>query len=124
MPHIVGFEAYRVPMPRERRPESLLIRLTDDDGTVGWGEALFTEDAWPDVEERLGPALLGLDWEHPEDVAGLTQLAGRRAAAAVDIACWDLWSRMRGTPVAHALGGTRTSVVIGARLPGGPPAET
>src|SRR5581483_8949120 len=88
MPLIVGFEAYRVPMPRERRPESLLIRLTDQDGMVGWGEALFTDDVWPDVEKRLGPALVGLDWERPEDVAGLAQLAGRRAAAAVDIACW------------------------------------
>jgi o-succinylbenzoate synthase len=119
MPRIEGFDAFRVAMPRGRRPESLLIRLTDELGTVGWGEVLYPEvedTTWADVEERIGPALLGLDWERPEDVAGLAQLGSRPAAAAVDIACWDLWCRARGIPVAYALGGTRTSVVTGTRL--------
>src|SRR5260370_567902 len=69
-------------MPRGRRPESILVRLTADDGSVGWGEvspAVDTSDTsdtseadriWSDIEERIAPALLGLDWERPEDVAG------------------------------------------------------
>jgi O-succinylbenzoate synthase len=127
MPRIEAVDAFLVAMPQRRRPRSLLVRLTDSGGTVGWGEVLHadtdsaaedaTEDSvWGDVRERIGPALLGLEWERPEDLAGLRQLGSCKAAAAVDIASWDLWCRTRGTPVAHALGGTRTSVVTGARL--------
>jgi O-succinylbenzoate synthase len=124
---VIGFDAFQIPMPRGRRPESILVRLTGEDGTIGWGEVLSPEcarDTWSDIEERVGPALLGVDWDRPEDMAGLAQLAGRRAAAAVDIACWDLWCRARGVPVAHALGGTRTSVVAGARVDAEPPLDS
>lgn len=127
MPRVHGFDAFRVAMPRGRRPESIIVRLTGDDGTVGWGEVALPEGAestWADIEERLGPALLGVEWERPEDMAGVTQLGGRRAAAAVDIACWDLWCRARGVPVAHALGGTRTAIVTGARVAAEPPLDT
>ena len=127
MPRVIGFDAFRVAMPRARRPESILVRLTAEDGGAGWGEVRSPgpgDDTWTEIEERIGPALLGVDWDRPEDIAGLAQLAGRRAAAAVDIACWDLWCRGRGVPVAHALGGTRTSVVTGARLSAEPPLES
>lgn len=127
MPRVQGFDAFRVAMPHGRRPESIIIRLTGEDGTVGWGEAglpPWAESAWVDIEERLGPALLGVDWEDPEDVTGLTRTGDRRAAAAIDIACWDLWCRARKVPVAHALGGTRTAIVTGARLVTEPPLDT
>jgi O-succinylbenzoate synthase len=127
VPRVHGFDAFRVAMPRGRRPESIIVRLTGDDGAVGWGEVALpagAESTWADIEERLGPALLGVDWEQPEDMAGVAQLGGRRAAAAVDIACWDLWCRTRGVPVAHALGGTRTAIVTGARVAADPPLDT
>ena len=119
MPRVQGCAAFRVTMPRGGRPESILVRLTGDDGAVGWGETPLcpeTDSTWADIEERLAPALLGLDWDRPEDVSGVAQLGSHRAAAAIDIACWDLWCRARRVPLAHALGGTRTSVVVGARV--------
>ncbi|SEG84079.1 O-succinylbenzoate synthase [Thermomonospora echinospora] len=119
MPRVQGCQAFRVTMPRGRRPQSILVRLTGEDGTVGWGEVAFPEppdSTWADIEERLAPALLGLDWERPEDVSATSEFGTRRAAAAVDIACWDLWCRIRGLPLAHALGGTRTSIVTGVRI--------
>lgn len=127
MPRVQGFDAFRVAMPHGRRPESIIVRLTGDDDTVGWGEAAlppWAESAWVDIEERLGPALLGVAWERPEDVTDLTGSGDRRAAAAIDIACWDLWCRARGVPMAHALGGTRTAVVTGARLVAEPPLDS
>jgi o-succinylbenzoate synthase len=127
VPRVQGFDAFRVAMPHGRRPESIIVRLTGDDDTVGWGEVAlppWAESAWVDIEERLGPALLGADWERPEEVTDLTRQGDRRAAAAIDIACWDLWCRTRGVPVAHALGGTRTAVVTGARLASEPPLDT
>jgi O-succinylbenzoate synthase len=116
-------------MPHGRRRQSILVRLTGADGLAGWGEAPLrvdadTDPAWDDIEERLGPALLGLDWDRPEDVSGVAELGARRAAAAIDIACWDLWCRGRGVPLSHALGGTRTSVVIGAHVTAEPSLDT
>ncbi|WP_204024929.1 enolase C-terminal domain-like protein, partial [Sinosporangium siamense] len=36
--------------------------------------------------------------------------------SAVDMACWDLWARMQGVPLAHAIGGTRTSLTATVRI--------
>jgi o-succinylbenzoate synthase len=116
MPRIQGFEAYRMAMPRGRRPESILVRVTGDDGLAGWGEVAASDVCWADIEERVGPALLGLDWDLPEEVGGVGGLGGSAAASATDIACWDLWCRRQGSPLSHSLGGTRTSVMAGARL--------
>jgi o-succinylbenzoate synthase len=116
MPRIQGFEAYRMAMPRGRRPESILVRVTGDDGLAGWGEVAASDVCWADIEERIGPALLGLDWDLPEEVGGVGGLGGNAAASAADIACWDLWCRRQGSPLSHSLGGTRTSVMAGARL--------
>lgn len=124
MGRVAGFEAYRVVMPRRRRPESILVRLTGDDGLVGWGEVAGSDQTWADIEERVGPAILGLDWDLPEEVVGVGGLGGRPAAAAIDIACWDLWCRRQDSPLAYALGGTRTSVVAGARMVAEPHLDT
>ncbi|XRQ14555.1 enolase C-terminal domain-like protein [Actinomadura welshii] len=129
MPRIQGCDVYRVAMPRGRRPESVLVRLSGGD-TVGWGEMAVpggTGDpgrGWADIEERMGPALVGLEWDRPEDVSAAADFGAREAAAAIDTACWDLWCRMRGLPLAHALGGTRTSIVTGARISPEPALET
>jgi O-succinylbenzoate synthase len=40
------------------------------------------------------------------------------------MACWDLWCRAKGLPLAHALGGTRTSIVTGTRISPEPILET
>jgi o-succinylbenzoate synthase len=116
MPRIREVEVYRLAMPRGRRAvESVLVRVRGDDGVTGWGEAAASDRCWADLEE-LGPALLGLEWELPEEIAGIGGTRAHAAAAAVDIACWDLWCRRRDSPLAHSLGGTRTSVVTGVRL--------
>ncbi|RJL34127.1 enolase C-terminal domain-like protein [Bailinhaonella thermotolerans] len=131
MPRVREVEAFRVVLSKGRRPESVLLRLTDHGGMVAWGEVAEPEGAdlpegaaagtgdwgdlvWADVEERVAPALLGLDWDRPEDVSGLIN-AGPGGSAG-DMACWDLWCRLNGVPLAHAMGGSRTSVVAGARL--------
>ncbi|GAA0229359.1 o-succinylbenzoate synthase [Actinomadura nitritigenes] len=122
VPRILGCDAFRVAMPRGRRPESILVRLSGGDGAAGWGEMAVpagTADpgpGWADIEKRMAPALIGLDWDRPEDVSAAADLGANEAAAAIDVACWDLWCRERGLPLAHALGGTRTSIVTGARL--------
>ncbi|MCP9947018.1 enolase C-terminal domain-like protein [Actinomadura madurae] len=130
MPLIQGCDAFHVAMPRGRRPESVLVRLHGGGDAVGWGEmpvpggAAGAGPAWADIEERMGPALIGLDWDRPEDVSAAADLGASEAAAAVDTACWDLWCRTRGLPLAHALGGTRTSIVTGSHISPEPALDT
>src|SRR3954451_3714614 len=116
MPRIQGVEAYRMAMPRGPRPESILVRVVGEDGVAGWGEVTGSDVCWADIEERVGPALLGLDWDLPEEVGGVGGLGGTAAVSATDIGCWDLWGRRKDSPLSHSLGGTRTSVMAGARL--------
>lgn len=100
------------------RFETLLVSVTTEDGTTGWGEALAPvapEVPAAIVERLLAPVLLGADptrvrplWER---LTGLMRerghLTGHQAdaLAAVDIALWDLTGRLTGLPVAALLGG-------------------
>jgi galactonate dehydratase len=100
------------------RYETLIVRLTCDDGTVGWGEALAPvapEVPAAIVERLLTPALLGADPRRVRPLwtvlRGLMRerghLVGHQAdaLAAVDIALWDLAGKAAGLPVHALLGG-------------------
>lgn len=100
------------------RYETLLVRLTCDDGTVGWGECLAPvgpEIVQAIVDRLLTPALLGADPRRVRPLwTTLTGLMRERghlvghqadALAAVDIALWDLAGKAAGLPVHALLGG-------------------
>ncbi|MET8157077.1 enolase C-terminal domain-like protein [Sphaerisporangium sp. NPDC005289] len=142
MPRVRELEVFRLVLPYGRRPESILVKLTDYGGMTGWGEVVQPAElrpaqgthtatahgqddmgaaeaadrdhvlgkTWATLEESLGPALLGVDWEHPDELGTVP------GGTAVDLACWDLWARMQGVPLAHAIGGTRTSLMATVRL--------
>lgn len=104
--------------------ETLVVRLTADDGTAGWGEALAPvapEVPAEIVRRLLAPVLLGADPRHVRPLRHqLTQLMRERghlgghqadAIAAVDIALWDLAGKLADLPVVELLGGAfRTQV--------------
>ncbi|MBK1784297.1 mandelate racemase/muconate lactonizing enzyme family protein [Prauserella cavernicola] len=106
------------------RYETLLVRLTAEDGTTGWGEALAPvapEVPAAVVDLLLAPVLIGSDARAPRPAwSRLRDLMRERghlvghqadALAAVDIALWDLAGRLAGRPVAELLGGAfRTRV--------------
>ncbi|MFE7505415.1 mandelate racemase/muconate lactonizing enzyme family protein [Promicromonospora sp. NPDC057488] len=96
---------------------SLLVRLTTDDGVVGWGEGGQYGPAEPvqaAIESVLGPRLLELGvtdpavvWEH---LYSATRDFGQKgtyveAISAIDIALWDLTGKYLGAPVSTLLGG-------------------
>lgn len=91
MPRIHGCDVYRVAMPRGRRPESVLVRLAGGDA-VGWGEMAVPGGSgdpgrgWADIEERMAPAVVGLEWDRPEDVSAAADFGAPEAAAAIDTA--------------------------------------
>src|SRR5688572_27034557 len=102
-----------------KRP-SVLVRVTDDAGVQGCGQAVPVE-TWTyetvetvesTLEHYLAPALLGAD---PSDLADVHARMERvirpsfsigqpLAKAAVDLACHDLWGKQAGRPVFELLG--------------------
>lgn len=104
---------------RVRRP-SVLVRLTDETGTEGWGQAVpvptwtyeTVEGVLSTLEHYLAPVVLGRD---PADFAGLHAAMNTAirpafsvgqplAKAAFDLACHDLVGRQRGVPAWQLFG--------------------
>lgn len=101
-----------------RHLETLLVKITADDGSYGWGEALAPvapEVAGEIVERLLSPFLIGADprdidvvWSRMYDAMrerGYFSGFMLDAITAVDIALWDLYGKAVGLPVYRLLGG-------------------
>lgn len=100
--------------------ETALIKVTTDDGRVGWGEAqapLAPEVACTIVDLLLAPVLAGQEFNGSREeiealwlrmystmrVRGQTGGFMLDAISGVDLALWDLAGKMRGKPVAQLL---------------------
>jgi D-galactarolactone cycloisomerase len=101
--------------------EYCLVKVTDEDGTVGWGECWGPVAGNREiVEGYVEPWLVGRD---PMDVASVhddltTTLRNSyhsyvpvSAVSGVDIALWDLKGKLLGESVASLLGGRRRDSV-------------
>ena len=118
---IAAIETFDLTCPLERpfgwsqgwldQRSTTLVKVTTDDGLVGWGEGAAASL----IDGLLAPLLIGQD---PMDRAGLWErmfhalyngnnavgLAGS-ALSALDIALWDLAGKATGLPVCALLGG-------------------
>lgn len=103
---------------------SVLVKVTADDGTVGWGETygLIAPDAVTSIiDDVLGPVLVGRDPRDPvviqEDLYDMMRVRGFfggyyvDAIAGVDIAVWDLFGKLLGQPLVKLLGGQRMASI-------------
>lgn len=105
----------------------VLVRLFAD-GAEGWGECpteaapLYNEEsvgtAWHVLETFVLPQLIGQELEHPSEFPSMVRHLRRHhmAKAGVEAALWDLYSQMRGVPLARALGGVRDRIAVGVSL--------
>src|SRR5262249_43832201 len=108
--------------------DHILIRVRDQDAAEGWGECASASDpyycsetsetSWHILRDFLVPGVLGVAWSHPDGAArGWTKVRGNRfAKAGLEMACWGLFTRARGEPLAAALGGTRGEIHSGVSL--------
>ena len=103
---------------------SAIVKITADDGTVGWGETygiVAPQAIVAIVDDVLGPILAGREaadiaaiWD---ELYALMRVRGHwsgyftDALAAVDIALWDLAGKLAGKPVAELLGGARRTSI-------------
>jgi galactonate dehydratase len=103
---------------------SVLIKITADDGTVGWGETygiVAPTAVTSIIDDVLGPVIVGRDPRDPmviqEDLYDLMRVRGCfggfyvDAIAGVDIAVWDLYGKLLGQPLVKLLGGQRRAAV-------------
>ena len=109
---------------------AVLLRLEDADGAHGWGEAWCNfpacgaEHRGRLLESVIAPLLIGQSFSSP--TAGYTYLREKtrilalqadepgplaQAAAAADLALWDLFSRKQNVPLHRFLGGTGNGVI-------------
>ena len=115
-------EGYRVRKPwrslYSARFETVLVKITNSDGAVGWGEALAPVGPGilaETIRSLIAPQLIGRDprfirplWS---ELRGLMRerghLVGHQAdaLAAVDIALWDLVGHIHGLSVSTMIGG-------------------
>ena len=106
----------------------LLIRVTDKDGTEGWGECTagegpfyseeWVETAWPTIKTFLAPMVIGKEisgaaktWALMKSVRG-----HRMAKATIENACWDLEAKRLGLPLWKHLGGTHKEISCGVSI--------
>jgi len=108
---------------------SVLVRLTDEDGVQGWGQAVpvetwsyeTVESVETTLKHHLAGAVLGAD---PADLPGVHERMERAirpsfsvgqplCKAAIDLACYDLWGKQAKKSVASLLGGaSRTEIKL------------
>lgn len=108
--------------------DTLLIEMTDEAGTTGWGECVafaapwYSEEtldtAWLMLERFLIPAALRAPVAHPDELAERFAFVrrNRMAKAGLEQACWDLYAKRAGIPLAAALGGVRREVEAGVAV--------
>jgi galactonate dehydratase len=105
---------------------SIVVRLTTEDGSIGWGETYgicAPRATCEIINDLLAPVTIGADpcdveaiWD---ELYGLMRVRGCSggfhvdALAALDIALWDLHGKLRGMPIRHLLGTTVNTVVPG-----------
>ncbi|RKK02898.1 mandelate racemase/muconate lactonizing enzyme family protein [Pseudoroseomonas wenyumeiae] len=117
MSRITKLRTIRLP----ERPNLIWVEIETEDGLTGLGEAFRGAQAVEAVlHEQVAPWLLGRDARRIEQVSRhlLTPYVGfgasgaeTRAAAAVDIALWDLAGQRHGIPLHEALGGASRDAI-------------
>jgi L-alanine-DL-glutamate epimerase-like enolase superfamily enzyme len=120
--------AFNAASPQLKQMETLLVKVTTEDGLSGWGEAfghLINPVTFAALAGPVGRFFLG---KPAEDIAALRAEAeyafhafGRTgpvtyALSAIDTALWDLSAQRAGEPLYRHLGGTRGTIDLYASL--------
>lgn len=114
----------RVPFKTSLRTVSevndIIVRITADNGMVGYGEAPATAVITGDtlgsircaISDFIAPSIIGMDIENLDGIEKKLHsciLKNTSAKAAVDMAVYDLYAKNLGKPLYKVLGGNRCS---------------
>jgi L-alanine-DL-glutamate epimerase-like enolase superfamily enzyme len=101
--------------------DSLIVKVTTDQGVVGWGETFgfrAVRSAQLAIDEMIAPLCIGQDAAQIAplmlDIQKKLHIFGRSGPlmygiSAIDIALWDIAGKVANVPVHSLLGGSRTS---------------
>lgn len=107
---------------------NVLVKITTDEGIVGWGEGVEALDVTGDNQGRieaslveLGSRIVGMDAGHRTAIWAM--LAGAvhgntTAIGAIDIALHDIAGKAYGVPVSELIGGTNRTEIPALTLMG------
>jgi O-succinylbenzoate synthase len=134
---IVKAEAFHISLPIKfsfktsfgeiRQRDTIIVKLTTDDGIVGWGEsAPLTEPIYLEetietckhvIKDFLFPLVLG-DVKSPEEfVKATAYIRGNRIAKyGVECALWVIHSHLNQRPIAELINGKRKEIEIGESI--------
>jgi len=111
-----------------RQERSIIVVTVHGEGETGWGECVAAEDpaysyettetAWHVLRDFLAPSVVGRELRHPSDVLGaMSWVRGHpMAKAGIEMATWELWSRLEERPLAETLGGSMRAVPVGVSV--------
>src|SRR5207253_5064649 len=126
---ITDYEVYQLVEPSAQRSatcagNSILLKLTTSDGTVGYGEAVPTLRVQPVIrslhevarvykgKDPMNTELNIREW-HKHDFYLPVSFESTSALSAFDIACWDIVGKHFGAPIHQLVGGSfRNSVRV------------
>ncbi|WP_391118973.1 mandelate racemase/muconate lactonizing enzyme family protein [Psychrobacillus sp. L3] len=108
-PFIISYHTYD-DMP------SIIVKITTEDGLVGYGEAVADEhvtgETWEStyamLKNTLAPLLIGknpMEFERLHEMMDKAVYQAPAAKAALDIACYDVVGKKLGVPIYQLLGG-------------------
>ncbi|WP_409308125.1 mandelate racemase/muconate lactonizing enzyme family protein [Pectobacterium sp. B1J-3] len=125
-------DRYNAASPTLKKMETLLVRVTTDNGLQGWGEGfghLCNPVTFNALQGVVGNFFLGKEiGPSPDDIQALMVSAeqalhafGRSgpivyALSAIDIALWDLAAKQQGIPLYRFLGSHRSQIDVYASL--------
>ncbi|MCD8023471.1 MAG: dipeptide epimerase [Lachnospiraceae bacterium] len=95
--------------------KDLIVRITAEDGSTGYGEApptaVITGDTKESIEaaicQYIAPAIIGMDLDEIDEIMKRMEKSiakNTSAKAAVDIALYDLYAKQLGQPLYRVLG--------------------
>ncbi|MGH2397763.1 MAG: mandelate racemase/muconate lactonizing enzyme family protein [bacterium] len=100
--------------PPLRTRESLVVRISSDDGLVGYGECSGPPAVLAAAVRHLTPVVLGSDPRHRNALSDALMARAREegpggilvaAASGIDLALWDLTAKSIGVPLSTLFGG-------------------
>ncbi|MBN2128302.1 MAG: galactonate dehydratase [Sedimentisphaerales bacterium] len=118
---ITGVKAFVAQLPG-MWTNYVFVKVTTDEGIVGWGECSVGIDSVANVVEELGRTLVGKDpfrieehWQalyhiHHNVRGGVLHTA---AISGIEIALWDIKGKVLGVPIYEMLGGAMRDKIWG-----------
>lgn len=108
--------------------KGIILELQTEDGINGLGEAVAFESPWYTEEtveteihvlqQWLLPLIIDQTFDQPKDAYKKMSNVRRNymAKAAIDMALWDIYAKVKGKSLANVIGGNKEEIQVGAVL--------